>query len=321
MTRDVGNFVHDLVEMAKAMEQLPLVREELEAAKHDVCVGLDRIQILELRLLDRANEIDALNAKVRSLEVERDDAQFQALEEQERTSAFKRFVENVFGTAGNLLKASQPAVEPTPIPPMPTLPADWRYSDTRYNNIEGRWEFYNRDAWWPFPTPEQVDALSVAKEDHIDAPSPTLNPYHTDPVPSLEGTPMPQPSADATMGQSVQDPTASTDLGQSQSVAAQPAEKPETVSSVTDVDATVGESAADPTAASSMEAPFANSASSETMASVSSPSEGVSVPVDPTPATESSSENASPDSKFSEAMRREAQALTTPARPKEEWPF
>jgi hypothetical protein len=115
-----GNFVNDLVEMAKAFEALPKVQADLEQVRHDNDGYLTTIQRLELKLVDRANEIDSLNQRIRSLEVERDDAQFHALEADDRTSRALDFIKTTFGNAGSLIQALEPApvkpAEPTPEP-------------------------------------------------------------------------------------------------------------------------------------------------------------------------------------------------------------
>lgn len=104
----MNTFVSDLVEMAKAVEELPQVKAELEAARHDLNTAADRIQQLELRIIDYKNKIDDQVALTRKVEADRDEAERLFLEETDRTSAFKSFVEGLFGTAGNLLRAQAP---------------------------------------------------------------------------------------------------------------------------------------------------------------------------------------------------------------------
>lgn len=116
MNHTMSNFFHEFAAAAQAMEELPKVREDLSEANSLITALRETIQRLELQAIDRRTEMETLHSRIRSLEVERDEAQFQALEEQDRTSAFKRFVEGIFGQAGNLLQASAPVATPEPAP-------------------------------------------------------------------------------------------------------------------------------------------------------------------------------------------------------------
>jgi predicted nucleic acid-binding Zn-ribbon protein len=114
MSPNVGNFVHDLVEMAKAMETLPTVQADLSNARGEIDRLQSQVQRLELRLIDRATEIDGLNAKVREAEKARDDAETMFLETDERLSAFRHLVSGFSSNAANLLRAQEPIVEQPP---------------------------------------------------------------------------------------------------------------------------------------------------------------------------------------------------------------
>jgi hypothetical protein len=84
MSPSVGNFVTDLVEMAKATERLPLIEAELNRANSAIEDYAKQVQALELRAIDRKNEIDALHARIHELEVQRDDAELRFLELDEK---------------------------------------------------------------------------------------------------------------------------------------------------------------------------------------------------------------------------------------------
>jgi hypothetical protein len=117
MSPNVGNFVHDLVEMAKAMERLPGVEHELEQAHAEKANLLDRIQRLEARAMERSAEIDALHSKVREAEAGRDQAETMFLEESDRTAALRRLAEGFVGSFTTLVKASEPepVAQPQPV--------------------------------------------------------------------------------------------------------------------------------------------------------------------------------------------------------------
>jgi hypothetical protein len=102
--------------MAKAFEELPKVQAELESAKHDINGYLATIQRLELRLIDRANEIDNLNVKVRTVEVERDHAETMFLETDDKLIKAKSVLQTLIGNAGDFLRVVEPPKpEPEPV--------------------------------------------------------------------------------------------------------------------------------------------------------------------------------------------------------------
>src|SRR6266849_2950976 len=70
MSPAVGNFVHDLVEMAKAMDTLPQVEAENASLKTAIGEAQQQVQDREIAIFGYKEEIEVLNAKVRSLEVE-----------------------------------------------------------------------------------------------------------------------------------------------------------------------------------------------------------------------------------------------------------
>jgi len=158
----VSNFVGDLVAMATAFERLPQVEADLAEARNTINAHLNTIQRLEHKLLDRANEITDAQSRIRSLEVERDDAQFHALEADDRTQRALEFIKATFGNAGALIQALEPPATPKPEQATSDVP---------------------------------VSAVPAAAEVMpINSPEPEAQRPLTDPVPSLEGTPMPQPS-------------------------------------------------------------------------------------------------------------------------------
>ena len=84
MSPHVANFVHDLVAMAKAMEENPVLQEQIEALKAQLSQAQDHTAGLEVNIISYKQQIDDLQAKVRSLEVERDDASFRTMEVEDK---------------------------------------------------------------------------------------------------------------------------------------------------------------------------------------------------------------------------------------------
>lgn len=111
-----SNFVSDLVEMAKAFEELPKVQAALAITKADAEALHDTVQSRELSILGMKSEIDLLNQRIRSLEVERDEAQFHALEADDRTARALDFIKATFGNAGSLIQALEPPRVDAPQP-------------------------------------------------------------------------------------------------------------------------------------------------------------------------------------------------------------
>lgn len=80
---NVGNFAEALVEMAKATEELPKARAEIDRQSTMIEDYAKQVQSLELRAIDRKNEIDKLVSRINDLEVARDDAELRFLEADE----------------------------------------------------------------------------------------------------------------------------------------------------------------------------------------------------------------------------------------------
>jgi hypothetical protein len=118
MTREhISSFVGDLVQMAKAMEELPLVQERVHELEHLYDKEIDKVTALETKAHQRNQEMEALHSTIRTLEASRDDAEFRFLEAEERTASALAFVRTVFGNAGALIQALDPpkASEPTKV--------------------------------------------------------------------------------------------------------------------------------------------------------------------------------------------------------------
>lgn len=118
MSPNVGNFVHDLVEMAKAMETLPQVEAELSQAKAETEILRQTVAAREEAILRYKAEIETLHETIRKVEVERDSAETMFLELDEK-------VHTVLGNAasiGVLVEGVKGLLDPPkPIPvPEPT---------------------------------------------------------------------------------------------------------------------------------------------------------------------------------------------------------
>ncbi len=140
MSPNVGNFVHDLVEMAKAMETLPQVEAERDRLNASLNEALVRIENREVSILTLKAEIETLNAKVRQMEAERDDAEIRFLELDEKAGRALSFIGDI---TVSLDKARQ-ELTPKPMPeleaqkPEPVYtPQGWANSDSQGHESTG----------------------------------------------------------------------------------------------------------------------------------------------------------------------------------------
>ncbi len=128
MSPHVGNFVQDLVEMAKATEQLPVIQAELDAAKRDNDSLHATVQSREEAIVRYKAEIEELQSKVRNAEVARDDAELRFLELDEKASKVLAHVASIQAAAAVVQESLTPKPEPVPeVKPEPVYTASgWR---------------------------------------------------------------------------------------------------------------------------------------------------------------------------------------------------
>lgn len=117
MSPHVGNFVADLVEMAKATEELPKVQAELRQLHDDNDTLAKSLLAREEAILRYKAEIEELHAKVRATEVARDDAEFRFLEAEEHAAKATTLARNAASILGDLIPVlDPPKPQPEPIP-------------------------------------------------------------------------------------------------------------------------------------------------------------------------------------------------------------
>lgn len=116
MSPNVGNFVHDLVEMAKAMETLPQVQDQLDRANTQIEQYAKQVQDREIAIIGYKQDIEELQAKVRTVEAERDDAEIRFLEADDRMLKLERTFQKSLEAADEVDKLIQSF---KPVPPQP----------------------------------------------------------------------------------------------------------------------------------------------------------------------------------------------------------
>lgn len=116
MSNEVNNLASSFVAMAQAFEKLPIVQSQLDHANTMIENYANHIQQLELRLIDRANELDAAHAATRKMEVERDHAETMFLETDDKLARAKDVLASLIGNASAFIRAVEPQPEPVPTP-------------------------------------------------------------------------------------------------------------------------------------------------------------------------------------------------------------
>lgn len=117
MTREGSNFIREIAEAYRALEAEGNYLSDIEKLKNEKVLDGERIARLEIKLMDRSDEVDGLKARIRSLEVERDDASFRELEAQDKLDAMRRLVKAFVSDVGSLEKAEEP--QPVKVEPFP----------------------------------------------------------------------------------------------------------------------------------------------------------------------------------------------------------
>ncbi len=181
MSPHVANFVHDLVAMAKAMEENPVLQDQIEALKAQLGQAQDHNAGLEVNIISYKQQIDDLQAKVRSLEVERDDASFRVLEAEDKAATLLYQAQTVRDTAQRMINLIQPP-KPEPVveqvqtptgevlqpshPFTPIIGGESGGSQTEPNR-EGLEYDKATDAWYP----KAVETVQATPPDATQGPS------------------------------------------------------------------------------------------------------------------------------------------------------
>lgn len=181
MSPVMDNFVHSLVEMARAMEELPLVQAECERLRQATTEQSIMIASREQSILRLKSEIEGLQANVRDAEVSRDDAELRFLELDEKAGKVLHLLASITPTvvsAADLLSPPkpEPVLEPVQAQPQPAQDVHHDYDPL----VQGQRE----------PDPTSVGVQTTAP---VDTPQPTAFP--TEPVASTgEGQSEPNPT-------------------------------------------------------------------------------------------------------------------------------
>lgn len=113
---NVNNFVTDLVEMAKAMDELPKVQADLSKATDHAINLFNEITSLRADLEQSRTYAATLEQRVRTVEAERDDAEIRFLELDEKANKISAVLDTIASSAmGAFDQLSPPKPQPEPV--------------------------------------------------------------------------------------------------------------------------------------------------------------------------------------------------------------
>jgi hypothetical protein len=106
MTEHGHNFIREIAEAYRALEMEPQYQSQIKDWERINKRDGDAIARLELRLMEMSQEHDALKAKLRSVEAERDEAGFRQLEAEDTTNNLLTTLRSVQASVGSAIAAA-----------------------------------------------------------------------------------------------------------------------------------------------------------------------------------------------------------------------
>lgn len=160
MSPTTDNFIHSLVEMSKAFEELPGVRAEADERARQNDILAQQVQQREESILKLKAELEAKNETIRKVEAERDDAEMRFLELDDKVAMVNRNAASLQEILAKQIElTTPPKPEPQPEPEQPKAIDNPMYGDPDRYAMEAK------------PIPEVVHNL-----DPITARTPDLQP-------------------------------------------------------------------------------------------------------------------------------------------------
>lgn len=181
MSPHVSSFVHDLVAMAQATERLPQLEGQVADLQEQVDYYARTVQDRELSIVEYKRTIDELQAKVRALEVERDDASFRVLEAEDQTASTISKARNAAAALAEIISALDP---PKPEPkPEPIIEEPSFVAGSFSNPLPGTAEVA-QSAPVPFPPTTETTATPTSQDAGIGYNPPEDRDLGNPPMPS-----------------------------------------------------------------------------------------------------------------------------------------
>jgi hypothetical protein len=211
MTEHGHNFIREIAEAYRALEQEPELHHRIKELEHQVNQAQEHNQALELRAIDRTIVMEELRAKVREAEVARDDAELRFLELDEKAGKALAALGNI---QANLNDARNDLAPPKPEPvPEPVV-------DHEAEKLASQpFDFPSASGGEPVVHPLPVDGQ--------DATVPTITPFPSVSESTGEGQEVPQPLPTAPQEGLIQSQPVSSTSAETETSAPSHASQPE----------------------------------------------------------------------------------------------
>ena len=121
MSQSVQDVLSAITEASAALNREPQLQSRIAELERSLNQSQSHAQELETRIIGYKSNIDHLNEKVRSLEVERDDMGFRELEASDKLDALRMVVNSFMANAESHMpkpvevKQDEPVIEPIPV--------------------------------------------------------------------------------------------------------------------------------------------------------------------------------------------------------------
>lgn len=196
MSPNINSFVGDLVEMARAMEELPEVKTKLHKSENTVIEMAETIGNREAHIIVLKQEIEGLQASIRSLEVARDDAELRFLELEDKSHnaiAMAKAAAVSLGQLTGLLDPPKPepeVVQTQPVDPKPEpVPSEFVGVQDNPTPVAMSGDPTNVDSWASGPGQSEADPIITASLDMANVSE--VAALHSD---TVQINPEPEPS-------------------------------------------------------------------------------------------------------------------------------
>ena len=179
------------------MEQLPKLKEQAVYLQHDIDKLRDDNGSIANQLHDRESTIEQLNATIRALEVERDEAMFREIETEDKFKHAKITIENILGRGASFLEAVKPEPVVVPAEALPEVEATANPTPASTPSAEANAGASTQsDTSTVSSTTSTTDSSTQSTEDRDNAPIPMPSMNTEAQTPSSSGDGSTQPISD-----------------------------------------------------------------------------------------------------------------------------
>lgn len=171
MTINTNDVLSAITQASEALAREPKHLEQINFLQRDLGQVQSHNQNLELRIVDYKSNIESLEAKVRSLEVERDQAQFRTLELEDAAYRATTLLKNVgMAFADAIAVIDPPKPEPVVEQPSPVTPGQSDYTPTVHSSTSDGGQTTGEKV------PASPPSTSYPESSSFGQPAPTADP-------------------------------------------------------------------------------------------------------------------------------------------------